>query len=187
MVRIFVEGEDDKKFIIVLLRLFKKNEEVDFGLNDDFDDYIQIMGNKSKLLNSAEYTNISKQVGKKFKKALFIFDCDFEKDNKKCNGMENSEKCFDTLIENLKWNIEIDKKKHLYIFNRNLDYCIAETIEKKHCLLEIEQCLDLNELKPNRKPLAALYAIMYPKKPYNLEHQNFNELKTKLIKIFEEN
>jgi len=186
MVRIFVEGEDDKKFIITLLRFFIKNKEIDLGSNNNFDDFIEIMGNKSKLLNSSEYINISKQIGKKIKRVLFIFDCDFEKDNKKCNGMENSEQCFDSLIEELKWDIKIDKEEHLHIFNRNLDYCIAETIGKEHCLLKIENCLELNTLKPNRKPLSALYGIMYPKAPYNFEHQNFDTLKTKLKNLFKE-
>jgi len=187
MVRIFVEGEDDKKFIITLLRFFIKNKEIDLGSNNNFDDFIEIMGNKSKLLNSSEYKNISKQIDKKIKKVLFIFDCDFEKDNRKCNGMEKSEECFDNLLKELKWNIRIEKDEHLHIFNRNLDYCIAETIGKEHCLLEIGKCLELNTLKPNRKPLAALYAIMYPKNPYNLEHPNFNELKQKLKNLFKEN
>jgi hypothetical protein len=184
MVRIFVEGEDDKKFIIVFLRKLLKDNAIDLGNNTNFDDLITIMGNKSKLLNSSEYKNISKQIGKKIKKVLFIFDCDFEKDNKKCNGMKKSEECFDTLLEKLNWNIKIEKNKHLHIFNRNLDYCIVETIEKEHCLLEIEKCLELNTLKPNRKPLASLYAIMYPKKPYNLEHNDFKEIKDKLIDLF---
>jgi hypothetical protein len=182
MVRIFVEGEDDKKFIIVFLRKLLKEKTIDLRNNNNFDDLITIMGNKSKLLKYENYANISKLIGKKIKRTLFIFDCDFEKDNKKCNGMENSQRCFDNLKDRLKWNIPIDN----YIFYRNLDYFIAETIKKEHCLHEIEKCLELNTLKPNRKPLASLYAIMYPKKPYNLEHPNFNELKQKLKNLFKE-
>jgi ferredoxin len=74
----------------------------------------------------------------------------------------------------------------LYIFGLNADYMrtFIKTIEKEHCLLEIEKCLELNTLKPNRKPLASLYAIMYPKKPYNLEHDDFKEIKDKLIDLF---
>ena len=180
MVRIFVEGEDDKKFIIVFLRKLLKDKAVDLGNNTNFDDLITIMGNKSKLLKYENYANTSLLVGKKIKKALFIFDCDFEKDNKKCNGIEKSQECFDKLKDKLKWTIPIDN----YIFYRNLDYFIAKTIEKEHCLLEIEKCLELNTLKPNRKPLASLYAIMYPKKPYNLEHDDFKEIKDKLIDLF---
>ena len=182
MVRIFVEGEDDKKFIITLLRFFIKNKEIDLGSNNNFDDFIEVMGNKSNLLKSEKYENTSKLVGKKIKKALFIFDCDFEKDNLKCNGMEKSQECFDLLKDKLQWNIFVDN----YIFDRNLDYFIAKTIEKEHCLLEIEKCLELNTLKPNRKPLASLYSIMYPKKPYNFEHPNFQPLKQKLINLFKE-
>ena len=180
MVRVFVEGEDDKKFIIVFLRKLLKDKAIDLGNSNNFDNLITIMGNKSKLLKYENYTNTSLLIGKKIKKTLFIFDCDFEKDNKKCNGMEKSQECFIKLKNNLKWNIPTDN----YIFYRNLDYFIAETIEKKHCLFEIEKCLELNTLKPNRKPLASLYAIMYPKKPYNLEHPSFKEIKQKLIDLF---
>jgi hypothetical protein len=180
MVRIFVEGEDDKKFIIVFLRKLLKDKAIDLRNNTNFDDLITIMDNKSKLLKYENYANTSLLVGKKIKKALFIFDCDFEKDNKKCNGIEKSQECFYKLKDKLKWTIPIDN----YIFYRNLDYFIAKTIEKEHCLLEIEKCLELNTLKPNRKPLASLYAIMYPKKPYNLEHDDFKEIKDKLIDLF---
>ena len=182
MVRIFVEGEDDKKFIIALFRFLKKNNKINFESNSVFDEYITVMKNKSKLLDINNYTDISEIVEKKIKRVLFIFDCDFEIDDKRCNGIENSEICFDNLKKELNWNVEIDH----YIFNRNLDYFISETIEKEHCLLQIEECLELNTLKPNRKPLSALYSIMYPKAPYNLVHPNFDELKQKLQNLFKE-
>jgi len=182
MVRVFVEGEDDKKFIIKLFLFLKKNNLIIFESNANFDDFITVMGNKSKLLNVESYVDKSPIIKKKGKKVLFLFDCDLEIDDKKCGGITKSEECFTTLKSELNWNIPIDH----YIFNKNLDYFISETIEKKHCLLKIEECLELNSLKPNRKPLAALYGIMYPKAPYNLEHQNFDELKQKLINLFKE-
>ena len=180
MVRIFVEGEDDKKFIISLFSFLKKSQQLTFESNANFDDFITIMGNKSKLLNIDSYSDKSPIIKKKGIKALFIFDCDLETDDNTCGGIEKSEKCFNKLKEELDWSIPID----YYIFNRNLDYFIAETIEKEHCLFEIEECLELNSLKPNRKPLALLYSIMYPKAPYNLEHPNFDELKQKLQNLF---
>ncbi|MEA2049360.1 MAG: hypothetical protein U9O56_01305 [Campylobacterota bacterium] len=180
MVRIFVEGEEDKKFIIKLFLFLKKNGDITFEENVNFDDYITEMNNKSKLLNIDSYINITPIIKEKVTKVLFIFDSDFEKDNRKCNGIEKSKECFNNLKDKLDWDVIYDN----YIFHRNLDYFIAETIEKEHCLLQIEECLELNTLKPNRKPLAALYGIMYPKAPYNLEHQNFNELKQKLKNLF---
>ncbi len=183
MVKIFVEGYDDKRFIISLFRYLKKSGEITFKTNANFDDYITEMGNKPKLLDVTNYSDITPIIEKKITKTLFVFDCDFEKDNKKCNGVENSENCFNNLKQELNWNIPIDH----YTFNRNLDYFISETIEKEHCLLEIEECLELNSLKPNRKPLALLYSIMYPASPYNLDHQNFDVIKQKLINLFREN
>ncbi|MGB3751655.1 MAG: hypothetical protein WA945_08800 [Arcobacteraceae bacterium] len=180
MVRVFVEGEDDKRFIISVFLFLKQNKLVIFESNANFDNYITIMGNKSKLLNIDSYRDKSPIITKKGTKVLFVFDCDLETDDKKCGGMEKSEECLEKLKKELNWNIPIDH----YIFNQNLDYFIAETIDKEHCLPQIEKCLDLNTLKPNRKPLAALYGIIYPKAPYNLDHPNFDDLKQKLINLF---
>ena len=180
MVRIFVEGEDDKKFIIVFLRKLLKDKAVDLGNNTNFDDLITIMGNKSKLLEYENYTNTSLLVGKKIKKALFIFDCDFEEDDKVCGGLEKSKKAIEDLIIQLDWKIKVD----YYIFNKNLDYFIIDTLDDKKNFLGCEECFKLKELNKNRKILTCIYKSLYPKKPYDFKHENFNELKDKLINLF---
>ena len=153
--RIFVEGNDDKKFIVTLLNELKKDNR------------------------------LSQKICFEVKKTLFIFDCDFEKDDKNCNGMENSKKCFDELLKELAWEIEVD----VYIFNKNLDYFLVETINKKECYEyfdKLVECLDVEQLKPNKKPIANLYRDLYPYPQFDFKDDKFQPLKQKLKNLFKE-
>jgi uncharacterized protein YutE (UPF0331/DUF86 family) len=179
MVKIICEGSDDKTFIRLLLNDLKKTSLIPDIEN--FDSYIETMGGKSKLLDPTKYTRFNKQVGTKIKSVLFIFDCDFEEDDKVCGGFENSKKAIESLISELAWNIEVD----YYIFNKNLDYFIIDTLDKKENFLGCEECFELKTLNKNRKILTCIYKSLYPKKPFDFSHQNFKNLKQKLQKLFE--
>lgn len=187
MVRIFVEGVDDEKFIIKLLNDLKNSSDIKVPSNFNFGSVINRLGGKKKLLNSKheKYKQVTEliKIGE-IKKALFIFDCDFEKDDNSCNGMENSKECFDKLINELDWKIEVD----VYIFNKNLDYFLLETINTNKCyehFKQLEKCLNIEKLKPNKKPIANLYRDLYPYPQFDFKDDRFNELKTKLTKLFE--
>ncbi len=188
MVKIICEGSDDKSFIRLLLNDLKNSGDI-LGIKN-FDKYIEIMGSKRKLLDSknSKYLKIlNHQVkDKKFRKVLFIFDCDFEKDDENCNGMKKSQECFNNLKKNLNWNIEID----LYIFDKNLDYFLLETINTKECYEHFDkliECLDVEKLKPNKKPIANLYRDLYPYPQFAFKDERFTPLKTKLKNLFKEN
>jgi len=179
MVKIICEGSDDKSFLRQLLINLKTESKLSTNLVN-FDSVIKIMKSKSNLLDKDKYTTISKQIGKKIKKVLFVFDCDFEDDDKNCGDLENSKKCIENLIQELNWNIEID----FYIFNKNLDYFIIETLENKEKFLSCEECFELKKLNKNRKILTCIYQKLYPKKPYDFSHKNFDDLKQKLTELF---
>ena len=186
-IRIFVEGNDDKKFIITLLNDLKKNRDIKVQDNINFNAYIEVMGCKSNLLDSShlKYKKVSSKIGFEIKEALFIFDCDFEKDDKNCNGMEKSNECFDKLKNNLKWDIPIDN----HIFSKNLDYFLVETINTKECYEYFDnliECLDIEKVKPNKKPIANLYRDLYPYPQFNFKDDRFISLKGKLINLFKE-
>jgi hypothetical protein len=169
MVKIIVEGDDDRKFI----EKFFKHLEI-----DKFE--VEKMGGKSNLLDFEKYKKLSSQKGLKFDKVLFLFDSDFEKDDKKCGGLVNSTKCIENLIKELNWEIKID----YYIFDKNLDYFLLETI--KDCKNEFDNfinCIDIVQLKPNKKPIANLYRDLYPKEPFDFSHKNFDILKQKIINL----
>jgi len=185
--RIFVEGDDDKKFIIKLLNDLKQNKEIKVQDNINFNNYFEVMGGKKKLLdnNHEKYQRIASKIGFEIKKALFIFDCDFEIDDKNCNGMQESQKCYSDLIEKLNWNIEND----VYIFNKNLDYFLVETINTKECYEYFDKlvnCLDVEKVKPNKKPIANLYRDLYPYPQFEFKDDRFNPIKYKLKNLFKE-
>jgi hypothetical protein len=152
-IRIFVEGNDDNKFIVSLLNDLKRNSEIDVLDSINFNNYIDVMGSKSKLLDKShtKYKRVSDKIGFEIKKALFIFDCDFEKDDK------------------------------------NLDYFLVETINKKECYEHFDKlvaCLDVEKLKPNKKPIANLYRDLYPYPQFDFKDDRFQPLKDKLIDLF---
>jgi hypothetical protein len=183
---IIVEGKDDKNFFVSLLNDLKKDNEIVVQDNINFDDYIEVMGGKSKLLNSnhTKYQKLKMKIDNDdVQKALFIFDCDFEEDDKNCNGMKKSLECFKNFKKELKWNIPID----VYIFDKNLDYFLIETINKKECydyFDELVKCLQVKEVKPNKKPIANLYRDLYPYPQFDFKDNRFRPLKDKLIDLF---
>ncbi len=147
-IRIFVEGNDDKKFIITLLNDLKKDKEIEVQDNINFNAYIEVMGCKSHLL-------------------------------------DHSNACFMELKDKLKWTIPIDN----YIFSKNLDYFLVETINTKACYEYFDKliaCLDVEKLKLNKKPIANLYRDLYPYPQFDFKDNKFNELKTKLKNLFKE-
>ncbi len=186
MVRIFVEGQDDKKFIIKFLYHLREQGVINIEKSYDPGSYIQTMNGKRKLLDSSRYARFSKEIDSgKIKKVLFIFDCDFEEDDKICNGIDKSIKCFEKLKKDLNWSIPID----YYIFDKNLDFFLLTTIDKSRCYDEfkkLEECLGVEKIKKNKKPIANLYRDLYPGKEFDFSHNSFDELKKKLIKLFKE-
>ncbi|MFK5975428.1 MAG: hypothetical protein QM493_02860 [Sulfurovum sp.] len=182
MVRIFVEGIDDEKFIIQLLADLKNSNEIDVPKAFKFGSVINRLGGKRKLLDAthSKYNQVSKliEIGE-VEKVLFIFDCDFETDDKNCNSMKKSKECFDKLLQKLNWNIETD----VHIFDKNLDYFLLETINDKECYEDFDnlvKCLEIETLKPNKKPIANLYRDLYPYPKFDFKDDRFRPLKNKL-------
>ncbi len=158
MVRVFVEGIDDEKFIIKLLNDLKSSSDIEVPKAFNFGSIINRLGGKKKLLdfNHEKYKQVSELIEiDEIRKALFIFDCDFEKDDKTCNGMKKSLECFENL------------KKECY---EHFD--------------DLIKCLDVEKLKPNKKPIANLYRDLYPYPQFDLKDDRFNELKEKLKNLF---
>jgi len=178
---IICEGNDDKKFLMTLFNDLKKNNKI---LNiDKLDNYIEVMGGKSKLLDTKKYQKLSMKIENgKITKVLFIFDADFEGDDKSCGGLEKSKKCIKNLIKELNWNIKTD----YYIFDRNLDYFLINTINDKcnNNFNDLINCLEIEKIKPNKKPIANLYKDLYPYPHFDFKNRAFNELKQKLINLF---
>jgi hypothetical protein len=179
--RIFCEGSDDKNFIVGLLKHLESTGELNF--KPEYSKYIHSKNGKSKLLDKNNYKKESKLINKQIRKAMFIFDADFEQDNKN-GGLEKSKVAIEKLIQDLKWNIPTD----YYIFDKNLDDFIIKTLEKdqQKCFQEFDKCLKIETENKNKKISTCIYKKLYPQSPYDFSHQNFNELKTKLKDLFNE-
>jgi len=179
--RIFCEGNDDRGFIIGLLKHLENVGKL--NTKPEYSKYIFPKGCKSELLKQENYKKESKLIGKQIKKALFVFDADFEQDNSTTGGLEDSEKCIKQLIEDLNWNIEVD----YYIFDKNLDDFIIKTLskEEQNCFKAFDECLDIQDKNKNKKISTCIYKKLYPKAPYNFSHKNFTPLKQKLTDLFQ--
>jgi len=188
MVRVFVEGADDEKFIIKIIQDLIKINALLLPKKTNFKSYINIMGNKMKLLDASQskYKQVTEEISLgEIKKVLFIFDCDFEKDDNNCNGLQASQKCFYDLKERLDWSIPID----FYIFDKNLDYFLVNTIKDKECYEHFDnlvECLEVENLRPNKKPIANLYRDLYPYPQFDFKDDRFNPIKQKLLNLFKE-
>jgi hypothetical protein len=177
-VRIFCEGEADREFLVGFLNHLKKE-----GLNIDNPlSFIEVKKTKSKLLdkNSYKFDKL-----KKIKKALFLVDCDFERDDKRCGGCENSRRCLEELIEEFaKRGIECD----YFLFDNNLEAFLLSTVDNnsKICFEDLKSCLELEEKAKHQKALICIYKGLYPKSPFDFSHPNFDELKKKIFWLFKE-
>lgn len=176
-IRIVCEGKDDREFI----GQFTKHLE----LSDKPDKYffrLKGVGGKSILLKSETYKDkLDLQVqSSQVEKVLFIFDADFQDDDKKCGGLEKSKQCIDKLIQDLNWDITVD----YYIFDKNLDDFILNTLPNKQNFQSCEECFELKKINKNRKILTCIYSKLYPQKPYDFSHKNFDKLKQKLTNLF---
>ncbi len=177
--RIFCEGEDDKRFIIKILQHLKENGKI--TSKPEYGQYIFPTDGKSLLLKTNSYTKESKLIGKTIKKVLFIFDADFEQNDAKIGGMDKSIKAINNLTKGLNWNIPTD----YYIFKNNLDDFIIGTLDKKQCFKEFDQCLDITDRNRNKKISTCIYRKLYPQAPYDFKHSDFDELKQKLTVLFQ--
>jgi hypothetical protein len=181
MVRIICEGVDDEIFIKLLLRSLKIKDN-----NYNFDKHLQNTNGKSHLLKTSTYDDnlLNQEIGKNVEKVLFIFDADFEEDNKKDGGLEKSKIAIESLIKELNWNVKTD----YYIFDKNLDDFIIKTLDEKQqkCFYNFDECLDIEVKNKNKKISTCIYKKLYPQDPYDFSHSNFDTLKQKLTNLFNE-
>ncbi|MCK5898099.1 MAG: hypothetical protein KAG06_03400 [Methylococcales bacterium] len=123
-------------------------------------------------------------------KVLFVVDADYEKNDHLYGGFDNTEKELKRIISEIEDFQEISS---LFITcdpdtkTGYLESFILSTIPEKqrNC---IERFLDCSQFKPKENHKAILnqiYKMAYPNAPYNFEHKNFDDLKTKLRALFE--
>lgn len=175
---IICEGSQDKKF----LNLFCK-EYLNIEIKN-----IRALGNKSAFFKEESYTQIKQQVQTgMFDKVLFILDSDFEENDAVKGGYDNTK----TSIKEMIAKLGFEELANYYIScdpsttNGNLEHLILSTMDstKKECVESFIKCVDGKEAHDNKKIVLTGYETIFKEAPYNYDHANFEELKTKILEL----
>ena len=181
MVLILHEGKDDKKY------LKRVCSYLDIEVNDD--DFYE-MGDKSSFFkeDSPAYEYIKKNP--RVSKILFVFDADYQSNDSKYGGYENSEREIKLVIENLEL---LNKSDYCITCNPNTKDGYFETLffscvpdDLKKCYEEFMKCSGFKEKENYKTIMTKLHEMASPRKPYDYEHPNFEDIKIKLKNLFKD-
>lgn len=185
-VAILHEGNDkdtaDKKLIKSLLANLELDADSIF-----FDGF----GSKTNFFNSynLKYARLKSYVETgQINKILFIIDADYEKDDAKYKGYENTENELKKIINELGFK----DIASLYIVcdpitkTGYLESLVLASLpeEKRKCIECFVECSEMNPKHIHKRIINDLYTIAYPEPPYNFDHYHFDELKAELRKLF---
>ena len=103
---------------------------------------------------------------------------------------------FELLLEHLELDKNLisflgmgSKSNFFKIDNKRYKDLILSTLseEQDDCINSfLEKCPEFRGKDSHKSIFNVIYKNAYPKAPYNFEHENFNELKTKLKNLFKE-
>ncbi len=188
MIAILHEGSAKKTADNELLKLLIKELNLNLELVEFFgmggkDNFFKIDNTNYKLL-------LDKIREETISKVFFVLDADYVKDNSKYGGYENSKKGIERVIKEL----GIENISDFYIVcnpeigEGYLESFILSTIPKKHrqCIKNFLDCSNFKSKDNDKAILRSIYKVGYPNDPFNFSHPNFDELKSKLIKLFED-
>jgi len=179
-VLILCEGEQDKKFINLF---YKKYLNLEANAIE-----VKALGNKSAFFKEENYSQIKKQIDiGLYHKILFVVDSDFEKNDAVYGGYENTAKRIQEMIKKL----DIEGITDYFIScdptnqNGNLENLILSTIEKpkQDCIETLINCIESMDTHENKKIVLTGYETIFTEAPYNFDHQNFGELKNKIVSM----
>ena len=143
---------------------------------------------KSAFFKEETYTTIKQKVSLgQYNKILFIVDADFKSNDAVYGGIENTKKSLRSIIETLKFTnnakycVMCDSEKG----TGNLEHLILSTIEetKKECINTLLKCINEMDTHSDKKIVLSSYESIFKESSYNLEHENFTELKESLLWI----
>ena len=179
MVAIIVEGNTDSDFLLDFIEKVFPNI-----LREKFD--IKVFDGKDNIFKYNYYDEIEQNVENEIiEKILILIDADDPKDECPIRGYEESENKLKELIENLDFGIDIN----YFIFsdeNKNSGYLETFLLsvlsdEQKRCVADFRECFeyDLSD--------KFVFNTFYKQNrhPFDYSHPNFNELKEKLLNLFE--
>lgn len=186
-VAILHEGKKGKSEDSVLLNLLIKKLNLPLEKIEFFG-----MSTKSNFfkLDDVNYKRLKNDIdAEMIKKVLFIIDADDERNDAKFGGYENTLKELQSTIDNL----EISKCSDIYVTCDEtkcgyLESLLLSTIpdERRECIETFLTCSEFTSKENHKAILNQIYKTAYPNAPFDLEHENFDELKTKLKNLFQE-
>ena len=119
---------------------------------------------------------------------LFIVDADYEKDDAKYKGYQNTEKELKNIIDELGFN---DIARFYIVCDPVTKTGYLESLilaslsaEKRNCIEHFIECSEINPKQIHKTIINHLYTIAYPDPPYNFDHAHFDELKAELTNLF---
>lgn len=197
-IAILHEGNDKGSLDAKLIRKLLKESS---GLTEEqIKEQVEFygMGDKSNFFKESHlsYKRLKQYVTTGVtKKILFIIDADDVRNNALYGGFENTEKELNNIIQKL----GLQKISIVYIMHDPdtsdrtgyVESFLLSTIpkERKACIMQFLNCCGI-ELKEGDKSVYqrifdSKESLAHPFSPYNFEHPNYAELKSKLNALFE--
>ena len=173
------EGKDDKKYIKRVCEYL--NIEVS-------DENFYEMGSKSTFFKEDNPIYSMIKNDPRVEKILFVIDADYKKDNSIYGGYENSQRELIKIIDNLElksisdFYIACDPKTKDGYFETLFYSCVPEDLKK--CYNSFMDCSKFKAKQNYKTIITKLHELSSPSKPYSFDHENFDELKEKLINLF---
>ena len=142
-------------------------------------------------LDNRSYNELKLEIEERaINKILFVIDADYKQNDSKYGGYDNSKKELEKIIKEL----ELKEISDIYITCDPDNQCgyleslILSTIppKQKDCIEDFLECSEFKSKENHKAILNQIYKMGYPNAPYDFSHLNFNKLKTKLKKLFEE-
>ena len=151
------------------------------------------MGTKSNFFkrDNLDYKEIVKDIQREgIERTLFVVDADYEVNDSTYGGYQNTKIELEKVISEL----GLENYSDIYITcdpNEKCGYLeslILSTIpqKEKECIETFLECSDFKSKENHKAILNQIYKIAYPNAPFDFSHKNFDELKTKLKNLFEE-
>lgn len=148
-------------------------------------------GSKNEFfkITNPNYIELKEYVeAERIDKILFIVDADYEKDDAKYKGYENTENELKKIIDELGFQ---DIAGFYIVCDPDTKTGYLESLilaslppEKRNCIERFVECSQINPKQNHKTIIKRFYTIAYPDPPYNFDHVFFDELKAELIKLF---
>ncbi len=186
-VAIFHEGNAKKTVDNELLKLLLKELNLDINSINFIG-----MGTKSNFfkIDNDNYKELAIGIkSEAIEKVLFVIDADYEKNDSKYGGFQNTKRELESIIKKL----EIEENSDIFITcdpkrkDGYLESLILSSIpqNQKECIEDFLSCSNFTSKDNHKSILNQIYKTAYPQAPFDFSHQNFDILKKKLKDLFD--